>query len=74
MMAEIGSIFFLKGLGVTHFFGKTLPCLQTPCEAYLTDLNGGIEVEDSEVEWVMKESRRCGATTSLFLSFDQVSV
>ena len=25
-------------------------------KAYLTDLNGGIAVRDSEVDWVMKES------------------
>ncbi|CAK8995400.1 unnamed protein product [Durusdinium trenchii] len=34
---------------------KTGKLSQEELKAYLTDLNGGIEVEDSEVEWVMKE-------------------
>jgi len=29
--------------------------LMAGCQAYLTDLNGGIEVQDSEVDWVMQD-------------------
>ena len=34
-----------------------ISCFLLSSQAYLTDLNGGIDVEDSEVDWVMKESR-----------------
>ena len=36
--------------------GNGLRIFQLCTEAYLTDLNGGLEVQDREVDWVMKDT------------------
>lgn len=39
----------------SFFSSSDIFMLMAGCQAYLTDLNGGIEVQDSEVDWVMQD-------------------